>query len=268
MLRDGTDAFRAFRRKLVEGRTVLGMAMQTADTATAEIIAHAGFDFVWIETEHTTHSLKDVERLIVTLENRDCVPLVRVRTNDPNEIGQALDMGARIVNVPHVDTPEDAKRAVQGAKYYPTGRRGYATFTRSSCQGSVKLDAERMKQKNDETMLMVQIESEKAVRNAEAIAMTDGVDALFVGYADLSQDMGIPVDPEHPLLSAAIGTVGAAVKRAGKLGMFIVLDPAKTSRYTDLGFTMILCGIDVRLLKQAAESAYERFTKEVGKHDI
>ncbi len=263
MLNNGAETFRLFRKRLMEGGTVLGMAMQTADTAVAEILAHAGYDFVWIDMEHTTLSLADVERLAVVLENRGCVPLVRVRRNEANTIGQALDMGARIVNVPHVDTPEEAEAAVRAAKYYPLGRRGYATFTRSSLQGTERLDMDTMKQRNGETMLMVQIESEEAVRNADLIASTQGVDALFVGYADLSQDMGIPVDPEHPKLSAAIERVGQAVKDAGKFGMFIVGDPEKAARYRTQGFTMILCGMDLRIVKSGAEGIISRFRNEV-----
>ena len=259
MLRDTTETYLAFRKRLSMKKPVFGMALTGPGTAFAEIVAHAGFDFAWIDMEHTTLSLAEVEHLIITLENRECIPLVRVRRNEPNCIGQTLDMGALIVNIHHVDTVEDAGKAVYGAKYYPVGRRGYSTFNRSTSQGSDRLNIAYMSRKNDETMLMVQIESEEAVNNANEIAAVDGVDALFVGYADLCQDMGIDPDPNHPRCKEAIREVGEALKKTGKFGAFITGNPDEMDYYHDLGYDIICCGLDTRTMKTAVEGIYEKF---------
>jgi len=259
MLKDSTETFMDFKKRLTEKKTVLGLALTSAGTAFAEIAAHAGFDFVWIDMEHTTLSFGEVEKLIIVLENKGCVPLVRVRQNEANCIGQVLDMGARIVNIPHVDTVRDAEQAVQSAKYYPTGRRGFSTFSRSTGQGTFKLDTTLMMKKNNETMLMVQIESEEAVQNVEDIAMVDGIDALFVGYADLCQDMGLTADPHHPRCEQAVREVGTALKKSGKFGAFIVSDPGEIGSYHDLGFDLICCGLDNRIFKNAVEEIFEKF---------
>lgn len=256
MLNHADEAYARFRERLAKRKPVFGIALTTAETAFAEIAAETGFDFAWIETEHTTISLAEVEHLVIALENRGCVPLVRVRTNEPNIIGQTLDMGARIVNIPHVDTVDEARQAVAAAKYYPMGRRGYASTTRSTRRGFDRLDIPFMTRKNAETMLMVQIESVKAVENADAIAALDGVDALFVGYADLCQDMGIAPDPKHPDCAHAIRDVGAAIRRHGKQGMFIAADPADIPYYADLGFRMIVAGMDTRLFGNAAAAVF------------
>ena len=247
-----------FKKKLQSGKPVFGLVIQNPVIACAEVIALAGFDFCWIDMEHSAMSFHDVEKLILALEFNGCVPLVRVRSNNINFIGQVLDMGARIVAVPHVDTAEEAREAVKGAKYYPLGRRGYATYTRSTSQGDMKLDIDLMKTKNEETMLLVLIESEEAVKNVEEIARVDGVDILFVGFADLSQDMGITPDFSNPKLLEAVGTVGKALETSGKTGAFFVSEPDKISQYREMGFSMMVCGVDTMLLKKAAVGLMER----------
>ena len=106
---------------------------------------------------------------------------------------------------------------------------------------------------------MVQIESVSAVENVDAIAGLEGVDALFVGYADLCQDMGLAPDPKHSRCAEAIERVGEALRRTGKHGMFIVSDPQELPRYGDLGFDMILCGMDTRIFSAGAKSIREKF---------
>ena len=200
----------------------------------------------------------DVEQIIIALENSGSVPLVRVRENDANCIGQVLDMGARIVAVPHVDNAADARRAVQSAKYYPLGRRGYSTCNRSTRQGMQRLDLATMKEQNASTMLMVQIESEEAVRNAAEIAGVEGIAILFIGSADLSQDMGISPDLASEM-QAAVATVSKAIKAAGKIGGLTVSDPSSVASYSDLGFNLICCGLDTLVFKNAAVSLLNQF---------
>jgi 4-hydroxy-2-oxoheptanedioate aldolase len=259
MLDNKRELFLRFKQQLSEKKTAFGLITQSPDTAWAEIIALTGFDFAWIDMEHTARTFGEVQHLIVALENYGCIPFVRVRQNEPNCIGQVLDMGARVAIVPHVDTVDDALRAVHGAKYYPLGRRGYATCSRSTRHGIQKLNIDSMQEKNDETMLMVLIESEQAVRNVEDIAAVDGIDILFVGYADLTQDMGLSPDTNHPRLTEAVEKVGKALNHSGKIGAFSVSDPSRVPYYRDLGFYIICCGMDTMLLKNAAETTFARF---------
>jgi 2-keto-3-deoxy-L-rhamnonate aldolase RhmA len=259
MLENMCRQFAAFQERLKAHQPVFGLVMQSTMTASAEIVSQAGYDFAWIDMEHTTMTFGDVERLVIAVENRGGVPLVRVRQNEANGIGQVLDMGARIVSVPHVDTVDEARRAVQGAKYYPLGRRGFATCSRSTRQGMHRLDMAAMQDRNEAAMLMVQIESEKAVRNAAEIAAVEGVDILFVGCADLGQDMGISHDPGHPKLREALAHVSKAIKKTGKIGGIIVSDPSVVPSYCDQGFNLICCGVDTMVFKNAAESLLARF---------
>ena len=251
MLNAYEDMFSGFMDALSRKRPQFGILLQNPVMAFAEIVGLSGFDFAWIDMEHTSMTFRDVETMILVLERHGCVPLVRVRDNEPNQIGQVLDLGARIVNIPHVDTVADAERAVYGAKYFPHGRRGYATVSRSTSHGMERLDLGLMRKRNNQTMLMVQIESVEAVGNAEAIARVEGVDALFVGYADLCQDMGIDPDPRSPRCLEAIEHVGNALVKTGKTGAFSVSDPDRIPYFCSVGFSLFLCGIDTLVFKNA-----------------
>ncbi|MBN1292793.1 MAG: hypothetical protein JXB48_13210 [Candidatus Latescibacteria bacterium] len=259
MLNKSSEMLINLKSKLAEGKPVYGIVLTSAATAFAEIAGLTGYDYAWIDMEHTSLDFKDVEQLIITLENTGCVPLVRVRFNESNSIGQVLDMGAGIVSIPHIDTIEDAKYAVRSAKYFPLGRRGYASSSRSTGHGIIKLDTTLMAKKNEETMLMVLIESEVAVANVDKIVQIDGVDAAFVGYADLCQDMGISPDPNHPKCADALKKVGEALKKAGKIGALVVPDPSTVRYYHKIGFSMILCGLDTRIMKTGAETLLKSY---------
>jgi 2-keto-3-deoxy-L-rhamnonate aldolase RhmA len=251
--------------KLRGGEPVFGLVVQSAMSQVCEVAALLGYDFVWLDMEHTALSWREVEHQIIALENRGCVPLVRVARNDANLIGQAFDFGAGIVDVPHVDTAEEARQAVQAAKYYPLGRRGCANSTRSNGQGQSRLDQALMDEQNASAMLMVQIESQTAVQNAAAIAAVPGVDLLFVGLADLCQDLGVPCDPEQPAVQAALAAVSQAIRQSGKFGALSVADPARLKAFTALGFGLICCGIDTILFRQAAEARLAQFNKEASR---
>ena len=263
MLNKSSERIINLKKKLAEGKPVFGICLTSEATAWAEIAGLTGYDYAWIDMEHTSLDLKAVEQLIITLENTGCVPLVRVRHNESNSIGQVLDMGAGIVSIPHVDTVEDALYAVKSAKYYPLGRRGYASSTRSTGQGIHRLNTTLMAKKNDETMLMVLIESEQAVANVDNIVRIDGVDAAFVGYADLCQDMGISPDPNHPRCADALEKVGVALKKAGKIGAIIVSDPTKVGFYQEMGYSIVLCGLDTGIMRSGAEAMLNGYVRNI-----
>ena len=117
--------------------------------------------------------------------------------------------------------------------------------------------------KNNETMLMVLIESGEAVRNVEDIASTDGVDILFVGFADLCQDLGVDANLKDPECDRAIRTIGKAVQKSGKIGSIIVPDPQDISYYQELGFNLIICGLDSMIMKNGATALINNFRDQV-----
>ncbi|MBN1672839.1 MAG: hypothetical protein JXR37_17475 [Kiritimatiellae bacterium] len=245
------------KRKIAERRPAFGVVLRNAEPALAELVGLTGFDFAWIDMEHSTLTAQQVDTLILALKHRGGVPLVRVRENNSRQIGQVLDLGADIVNVPHVDTAAEAERAVQAAKYYPLGRRGYSSSSRSAAQGLEKLTSETMQRTNDQTMLMVQIESRTGLDNLPAIAGLDGIDALFLGLGDLSQDLGMPGRFEEPAIKQALDAFAGTVREAGKISATAVSEPAAIRQCVQLGIQIVSCAVDVVLFKDALQRLME-----------
>ena len=240
-----------FKTKIADGHPVFGIVLRSSEKAIAELVGLTGFDYAWLDMEHSVMTFDQVETLVITLEARDCVSLVRVPSNDANSIGRALDLAAHIVAIPHVETPEEAKRAVAGAKYYPLGRRGFASSSRSNRLGIEPLDKAVMQQKNNQTMVMVQIESRVGMQNVESIAQVEGVDILFLGLGDLSQDMGVPGEYEHAAIGDAMKQFNKAVSRAGKISATAIPNIAGLDQYLGLGFQMLTCGVETLLMRDA-----------------
>ena len=246
-----------FRNKLLSGKPVFGVVLKTPEIAFAELAGLTGFDFAWIDMEHSALNIREVETLVVTLENQGCASLVRLSENNPNLIGQVLDTGALMIDVPHVETQEDAEKVVLGAKYHPRGQRGFSSSSRITRQGLGRLDGARMAEENARNMVMAQIESKTAVENVSRIAGVDGIDILFLGLGDLSQDLGVPGEFRHPLLRDQVERFSKAVCPTGKILATIVPDPNDLEAYFRLGFRLFTCGTDIGLLGDALRTRLE-----------
>ena len=142
-------------------------------------------------------------------------PITRVTFNGETEILRALDVGSHGVQVPQINTREDAELAVRRAKYYPMGIRGSA-MTRSCDYGKTPF-TDYIEHENAETLVSVDIENIIGLQNIEEIAAVDGVDVLFLGPYDMSQSMGIPGQTDHPRIQEAADIVLAACKKYGKI---------------------------------------------------
>ena len=170
-----------------EGKPALGVWVSTGDPYVVESLGRAGFDWVLIDMQHGMGI--DVGRAVACLQalsGAEAVALVRLPWNQPEYFQWVLDAGAQGVLVPLVNTPEDARRAVQACRYPPLGNRSFGP-NRARLYGP-----DYFERANDEVALLVQVETREAVEQAEAIARVEGVDALYIGPADLAISMGLP----------------------------------------------------------------------------
>jgi len=186
---------RKIKEKMKHGEVCLGTWMSMAHPSIAEILAMAGYDWVVIETEHTAIDVSEVLRLIIAIEQRGSVPLVRLAWNDPIQAKAVLDSGAAGIIVPMVNTKADAELAVQMTKYPPLGFRGVGL---ARAQGYGENFDEYVQNANKDTLLMVQIEHKDAVANIEEILSVPGIDGTYIGPYDLSMSLGIPGQINHP----------------------------------------------------------------------
>lgn len=211
-----------FRDQLRKREKVLGTMVRDAlSLNVVEALLSAGLDFFVIDMEHTPLDLTVVAPLLQYTQARGLAAVVRVPTLDKAFIGRVLDCGASGVWLPHLDTPEDAKQLAFLGRYPPRGGRG-GTITwskRALAQTFDKL-GDFFAQIDQEVALIGQIESKEAVDNIEAILNTDLLDAVVIGPLDLSLDLGIPGEFNHPLMEGAlIKVLEAALKRGVSVGL-------------------------------------------------
>lgn len=201
------------KKKLLAGKPTVGAWIESPNPATAEILAMQGFDWLVFDLEHGTYSMPQVQSMMQAMSRfSDCLPFVRVPINEPVYFKWALDMGARGIVVPMVNTKEEAERAVKSSKYPPWGTRGSGPRRASLYYSKVE---EYIRRANDELLLVVMIETPKAIENLDSILTVKGIDAVFIGPDDLSLGLGIFKQRDHPKYKAALRAVLDSCKKHG-----------------------------------------------------
>jgi 4-hydroxy-2-oxoheptanedioate aldolase len=233
---------RSFRDRTLAGETLLGLFHDLASAASAELCAAAGYDWILVDLEHGASTEADLLGLLLAVEAGGATTLVRPQSGERLRIGRALDMGARGIMIPRLDSADQAREAVTFLRYPPAGIRGVATRVRGAGLGVV--DHPDVHRLNDRVVGIVQIESVGGLRDADAIAAIDGVDVLFVGPADLSHSLGIPGQFGHADYVGALERVVAACRAHGKAAGILVYDTSVATRHLELGFTFVGIGSD------------------------
>ena len=245
---------RSFRKALLERQVTLGTWLQINNATAAEVLANTGYDWISIDIEHTDIDIVSLTNLLRGMYGRGVAPIARVTTNDTIEIRRVLDGGAQGVLVPFVCTAEQAQRAVSAAKYPPWGVRGYS-FCRANDWG-INFAGD-VQTANDETAVIVMIESKEGVENIGDILAVEGVDAAFIGPYDLSGSYGIPGQIQSPVVRDACRTVIEACEAANKsVGLLLVRPtPDAIRQVIEDGFTLICMGLDTVFIDEGARAA-------------
>lgn len=246
----------AFKKALKEGKKQIGLWSSLGSNMVAEGIAHSGFDWILLDTEHSPNELPGLVTQLQAMKGGTATPIVRPAWNDAVLVKRLLDIGVQSLLFPFVQTPEEAKRAVAATRYPPQGIRGVATTARASNFGRVK---DYLKKANDEICVLVQVETMEAIGRLREIASVDGVDGVFIGPSDLAASMGHLGNFQHPdvqkVISAAIGEIRAAGKAGGYLTG--VEDEAK-KRLAE-GYQFVAVGSDNGVLLKNTDALAQRF---------
>ena len=226
------------KQKLLTGQPAFGVSVMIPSPHIVEIVGRLGFDWVLIDCEHGSISIESAELMAMAAGAAGVTPIARPPVNSFEAIGQLMDRGMMGVQVPHVNTAQDAQRAVEAVKYHPVGNRSLAAGVRSSSYGQGMSMSEYTKISNVETLVCVQIEDAKAVDNVEEIVEVEGVDVFFVGPSDLSQSLGFPgrsdAQPVRQAMDHVFKTISAKGKVSGSAG-----DVNTTRRYLDQGVSYL-----------------------------
>jgi 4-hydroxy-2-oxoheptanedioate aldolase len=247
----------SFKTALAEGPAQIGLWMALADPYAAELVAGAGFDWLVIDGEHAPNDLRSMLAQLQSLAAYPVMPVVRPPRGEVSLIKQILDIGARTLLVPMVETADAARQLVAAVRYPPHGIRGVGSaIARSSRWNRTPGYLERA---DAGLCLLVQIESARALEQLEAIAAVDGVDGIFIGPADLAASLGHLGHPGHPEVQTAIDGAIGRIHAAGKASGILAFDEAAAKRYLEMGCRFVAVGADVTLLARAAESLAARF---------
>lgn len=245
------------KEKLRSGGISIGSWISMAHVSIAEIIAGAGFDWVVIETEHTAIDVSEVLRLIIAIQGKGSVPLVRLAWRDPIQAKAVMDSGAAGILVPMVNSKADAELAVKSVKYPPLGFRGVG-LARAQSYG-VTFD-EYVRDANRDSLLIVQIEHVDAVQNIDQILSVPGIDGTFIGPYDLSMSMGLPGQLQHPEVEAAKQRVLEATKAHGLAPGIHLVHPDTAAeglkQCVVQGYRFIALGTDILFLGNSCQKLH------------
>lgn len=204
------------REKLAAGEKIAGTMLRIVrNPAVTYLARNAELDFVMYDCEHSNYDMETLHDAFITANALGLAGFVRVPNGTKEYISRVLDSGASGVMVPMIETREQAETLVKYAKYQPIGGRGYsAGCAHTRFMGGKHVEI--MAGANASVVAIAQIETKKAVENADAIASVEGIDALLIGPNDLSLSLGIPGDMMNPIELEAIAKVAEACKRHGK----------------------------------------------------
>jgi 2-keto-3-deoxy-L-rhamnonate aldolase RhmA len=243
------------RERLTAGELSLGMALRQARTVDiGRVLAACGFDFAFIDMEHNTMGVDTAAQIAVACHDAGVTPVVRVPGYEHYLATRLLDAGAMGIVFPHVDSADHARQLVSNCKYPPMGHRslggpmaqlGFRPHPRAESTAIV----------NQETLLVMMLETPAAVDDADAIAAVPGVDVLLIGTNDLTLEMGIAGQYDDARVVRAYETVIAACKKHGKHpGMGGIYDHPTMEKYIKMGARFVLCGSDITFLMAAGQA--------------
>lgn len=231
---------------------VLGPFMKISDPALVEVAAFAGFDFVIIDLEHGPISIETAQNHIRAAQAKGIVPVIRVPEINENIISKALDIGAEYVQVPQIETANDAKRVVKAAKFFPEGLRGACRYVRAADYASMPKE-NYFGNANRTTGVIIHIEGNKAFNNIDAILEVDGIDVIFIGPYDMSQSLGVPGEVNHPKVISKMKEIVEKAMPLGKVVGTFVESPESAKQWIDLGVKYISYAVDVGIYYKACK---------------
>ena len=219
-----------FKRGLLRGETQIGLWLSSTSSYMAEIAATSGYDWLLIDGEHAPNTIQDLYHQLQAIAPYASQPVIRPVEGNRSLIKQVLDIGARTLLVPMVDTAEQAREVVSATRYPPIGSRGVGAGVARAARW-----------------------------NLDAILEVDGIDGVFIGPADLSASLGYPDDAGHPDVQRVIEQSIRRIRAAGKAAGFLAVDPAMAEKCLAWGANFVAVGVDTMLYTQALDRRLAMF---------
>jgi len=250
------------KNKLKNGQKTIGGFLQTMSPVAAEIMAQAGFDWLIVDLEHTPGDFANLQAQLQAMNGSGVVPFARAPWNDMVAIKRILDTGVMGMLVPYVNTREEAEAAVAACKYPPQGVRGVAGSPRAA--GYTGNTMPYLNSANEETIVMIAVETMEAVGNLDGILEVEGLDGIFIGPVDLASSMGYLGDPGQAEVQKTIARIERKVFASGKFLGTLAATWDKANACFEKGYQWMVVMQDGATLVKASRQAVSRFRDHYG----
>ena len=245
------------------GKPLLGAAAYIYNPAFFEMAALLGYQAAWVEMEHTFHSFEQAADLCRLASGLGMLTMLRIPDLQRGTVLKGCECGPDILDLPMVDTPEMARELVSQARFPPVGVRGFFGVSRAVQYGLAGNVPDVQQKLNQELCLMIQIETREAADRIEELCAVPGVDAIFIGPADLSASLGVAGQTSHRLVQDAATRVIRTAKAHGKQSAAAA--PASEARFwIDQGVDLYFCVNDLACMKSGAQAALAEVKKLCG----
>ncbi len=250
------------KKRLREGQPVVAATITVASPDVAAHAAVLGFDFLWVEMEHSPITLETLRNIVLATRGLPALTFARVPVNEIWTAKRVLDAGVSGVMFPFTSTPELAAQAAAACRYPPAGRRGSGpVLARTTWPGG---EAGYHDSADEQVMVIIIIEEARAVQRIDEIAATPGVDVLFIGTSDLSFSLGLRGNQNDPKLEAAIARIAEAAQRHGKFLGRPAATPEIAQRYQQQGFLLFQGPTDMGFMAAGARRYLESLGRAGG----
>lgn len=251
----------AFTRAIRAGEKQIGLWISLSSNFAAEVVAPSGYDWVLLDMEHSPGDLNSVMGQLQVFVDSNSTAIVRPDWNDTVKVKRLLDIGAPGLLFPMVQSVSEAQQAVAATRYPPRGVRGVSGSTRANKFGRV---TDYFAEVEDETTVILQLETRDAVALAEDIGAVDGVSGIFFGPADIAADMGLLGKPLDPAVWELIWDAARKLIAMGIPVGTLVPDAKFAAQLLNDGFTFVACGTDTSILAKGADALLARMKTDVG----
>lgn len=242
----------SLKDKMRAGQAVVGPIMGFDAPYLVELFAYSGFDFVIFDGEHGPLGEGSCENLVRAAEAAGIASIMRCPQNTPQVILRYADTGVLGLQIPQINTLDDAHSAVRSVKYFPLGERGLAG-SRAHAYGALAPLGESIKIANEESMIIAHIENVQAVQNIKELLTEDGIDVWFIGTSDLSQSMGIPAQLQHPELLSTVDMLIDEIRSAGRIAGIVARNGEDARKYMERGCQYIIVNAASLILSGARQ---------------
>lgn len=248
------------REKLKSGKTILGTHVSLNNPVITELVGSCGYDYIWIDTEHTTVTLEQLQMHIIAAKAAGTSSVVRIPWNDPVRLKPVLEMGPEGVVIPQVNSYDEALSAVKAFLYPPAGNRGYGP--QRACRFGLMATEDYLKNYT-ETVRILQIENINAVKELDRIVQIPEVDVLLIGPCDLAASMGKIGQWEDTEVQDTIDMACEKIRSSGKkLGVsYGPCSDWMLARWKQRKVDMISIAADTNFIAQGAENTFRQLTE-------